>query len=458
MWHGRTTEIRSQYVVQAARLPAGEPPAPRKLSTWSFKKLQLTSSSPILCVFLGAARFSEPPQTILGREDCPMLHRSAAIVIVLALYISLPFECRAAESVDSLIQAVVKQRSGTPEGRAAWNRLAAAGPGALPAILKALNTADTVTANWLRTAFDRIFEQALRADKGRPIDTDVLLAFAREPRNSGRARRLALEVVERLQPGTSARLYPGWLDDPEFRYEAVEVALAKADALVKTNKEMARVVYRKAFAAVRDLQQARKVAAALEKTGVHVSVAKHLGFLTDWYVIGPFDANGMKGFKTVYPPERGIDLKVELEGKGKKVRWIRFRAPEPPPSAGGPHVALVNLIVSLGNADDAVAYAYTEINVARAQDVEFRGAADDNFTVWVNGKREFGFEEYRNGVRLDRHRFPVKLRAGKNTVLVKICQFPATSEPNWEFLLRIVDKMSKGIDFTTALPEVKHGK
>jgi hypothetical protein len=114
-------------------------------------------------------------------------------------------------------------------------------------------------------------------------------------------------------------------------------------------------------------------------------------------------------------------------------------------------VALVNLREALGDADDAVAFAYTEFTLARARPAEFRGAADDNFTVWVNGKKEFGFEEYRNGVRLDRHRFRVKLRAGKNTVLVKICQYPANSEPNWEFLLRVVDDTGKGIGYRTAL-------
>ena len=57
-----------------------------------------------------------------------------------------------------------------------------------------------------------------------------------------------------------------------------------------------------------------------------------------------------------------------------------------------------------------MAYAYTAFACRPRREVEFRGAADDNFTVWVNGQRVFGFEEYRNGVRLDRHRFPVKLK------------------------------------------------
>src|SRR5439155_15311334 len=132
-----------------------------------------------------------------------------------------------------------------------------------------------------------------------------------------------------------------------------------------------------------------------------------------------------------------------------------YHVREPPPNSGGPHVALVNLREPLGDASDAVAYAYTMLEVAAPREVEFRGAADDHFTVWVNGKRVFAFEEYRNGVRLDRHRFRVKLKAGENTILVKVVQAPVdvtNPAPNWEFLLRLVaDESGKGLAFKSAL-------
>jgi hypothetical protein len=386
-----------------------------------------------------------------------MLGRTVSRFILVAVGVSLMAGPEPDRRLSRDIDQVAKQGRGSAAGRAAWNRVVAAGPAALPRILSAMDRRDIVAANWLRTAFDRIVEESLQTNRGKGIDVEALLAFARDERRQGRARRLALEVVERLRPGTSGGFYPGWLYDPEFRYEAVEVVIKAGDALVKESQRAKAVAaYRKAFAAVRDLQQAKTVAARLEKAGVRVSVARHLGFLTDWYVIGPFDAMGLKGFKTVYAPEKSVDLAAELQGKEGKVRWKRYRVRETPPTAAGAHVALVNLREPLGDADDAVGFAYTEFTVRRACESEFRGAADDNFTVWVNGKREFGFEEYRNGVRFDRHRFRVKLKAGKNTVLVKVCQYLASAEPNWEFLLRVVDDTGKGIDFTDALPAAKN--
>ncbi len=353
------------------------------------------------------------------------------------------------------IDAILAQGRGTEQGRAAWDRLSAAGPEALVPILDRMSATDTVKANWLRTAFDRIAERELKAG-GKQIDGDALLAFARDPARAGRARRLALEVVERLRPGTSTKLYSGWLDDPEFRYEAVEQLLVSVQQSLKASEaKRAQDAFRRAFDAARDQQQLRDAAAGLAKVGESVSVARRMGFLTDWYVIGPFDGMGQTGIRRDYPPEHQIDLSAELDGQGRKVRWKRYRVREPAPTVRSGHQALVNLRdrEALGDADDAVGFAYTEFSIPHAVEAEFRGAADDNLTVWVNGRKAFAFEEWRNGVRLDRHRFKVALPAGKNAVLVKVCQSAAPNpEPNWEFFLRIVDATGRGLEMKSLLP------
>jgi hypothetical protein len=354
------------------------------------------------------------------------------------------------------IDLLVRQGRGTADGRAAWERLSDAGPDALLPLLEKMNTGDTVAANWLVTAFDRIAERALK-DGGKGIDVAGLNGYVHDRAKQGRARRLALEVAETLRPGTRDKLYAGALDDPEFRYEAVTRVLDTAQASLKAkSEEIARKQFRTAFDAARDQQQLRDAAAGLAQLGTTVSVAEQMGFLTDWYLVGPFDSKNKQGFRIEYPPERKVDLSADLPGQSDSVRWKRYRVKEPAATTRGGHQALVNLRekAALGDADDAVAFAYTEFTVPKAVDAEFRGAADDNMTVWVNGIRVFGFEEWRNGVRLDRHRFKAALKEGKNTVLVKICQTPAPNpEPNWEFFLRVVDSTGQGIRMKPALPE-----
>lgn len=347
-----------------------------------------------------------------------------------------------ADEVDDLVRDLK-----TPaKARAAWDKLVEAGPPALPRLLQALDTPDTATANWLRTAFDRIVESAERNKQ--PLGLDALHTFAKDQKRQGRARRLALEVVEKHRPGSRAALLREALNDAEFGYDAIELAMEEL-AKKPSSKEVALKSYRDLYAASRDQDQGRKLAAELKKLGVTVSLAEHMGFIRHWHVVGPFDANVMKGFTTAYPPEKGVDLKATYEGKdGKKLTWKAFEAPE---TWSGRHQALVSLPAALGDADDAVGYAFATLRVDKAGPVEFRGSADDNFTVWVNGERVFGFEEYRNGVRLDRHRFIVNLKAGDNSILVKICQSKSEDgnrEPNWEFFLRLCDPTGKGIAYT----------
>src|SRR5262249_60720380 len=114
---------------------------------------------------------------------------------------------------------------------------------------------------------------------GRPIAAASLRASARDGRRRGRARRLALEVVERLRPGTRQRLLPGWLDDPEFRYDAVEQRLAALERDKETPRERAVAAYREVFEAARDLEQARRVANRRKALRARGSVAAHPGTL-----------------------------------------------------------------------------------------------------------------------------------------------------------------------------------
>src|SRR5262249_37448278 len=151
-------------------------------------------------------------------------------------------------------------------------------------------------------------------------------------------------------------------------------------------------LYRKGFAAARDLQQVKTLAGRLRTLGVTVRVTDHLGFLGDWYLIGPFDAQGMKGFRASFPPEKQIDLDAELDGKRGKPRWKHYQYREPAPATLPSAGPMINLRDPLGDAEDAVAYAYTAFRVPAETAVEFRGAADDNLAVWVNGERVFGFE------------------------------------------------------------------
>jgi hypothetical protein len=380
-----------------------------------------------------------------------MRARASLTCWILLVHSAQAAEPHPAKPLLDAVRAVKPEAIGSPAARTAWGKLVAAGPAVLPDLLDALDTPDTAVANWLRTAFDRIVEAELK-NGGKRLEAELFLKYADDPRRQGRARRLALELADRLRPGTRDQRLPGWIDDPEFGSDAIDFELAR---LPMANLDAAALLtrYRQLFAAARDIEQARAIARKLKEKNVEVSVADHLGFLRHWLVVGPFPGNLPKGYAAVFPPEEKLDLAAEYTGKGDKpIRWQRLAVPE----AATGRLGVVDLFKPLGEPEDAVGYAYTAFDSPSDQEVEFRGSADDNFQVWVNGRRVFGLEEYRNGLRIDRHRFRVPLRVGRNTVLVKVCQGKSdggSADTTFEFVLRVCDPTGKGVHLANALPD-----
>lgn len=134
-----------------------------------------------------------------------------------------------------------------------------------------------------------------------------------------------------------------------------------------------------------------------------------------WHYIGPFDNRNWSGFDTAYPPEKDIDLAAVYDGKnGQKIAWkelTNFQL--------GVAVDFVQLFP-----DDSlwgVVYLYHEMDVAEAADVPISLGSDDTLSVWLNGERLLHRRVYRV-VRPNDDIALLRLRPGKNRLLVKVCQ------------------------------------
>ena len=67
--------------------------------------------------------------------------------------------------------------------------------------------------------------------------------------------------------------------------------------------------------------------------------------------------------------------------------------------------------------------------------------------VWVNGELAGTNHVYHTGMEIDQYKFSVKLKAGLNTILLKVCQNEQT-EPwaqRWQFQLRVCDDLGGAI-------------
>ncbi|RKU27709.1 hypothetical protein C6497_10830 [Candidatus Poribacteria bacterium] len=163
-----------------------------------------------------------------------------------------------------------------------------------------------------------------------------------------------------------------------------------------------------------------------EEAAVHI---QKTGFVTEdaWMVLGPFDNGDGIGYNTPYIPEdiTEIDSKIRYDGQNEPVNWKRFTD------------AKIDGYIYLPkkNVKWQVTYAFATVTSPDTREVEFRFDSEDQGKLWLNGKEEFSHTKT-FPVRIDTYTFPVTLKQGKNSILVKVC----LEYTRCAFTLRITDK------------------
>ncbi len=348
-----------------------------------------------------------------------------------------------AASFDDQVKAIL---SVGPEGKghaaaiAAVKDLSQGSPDTLVPLLKAFQDASPLATNWLRGAFENVADRQLKATGKLPADK--LEAFVKDTKNNPEARRLAYEWLIKVEPAATDRLIPGMLRDasPEFRRDAVRRLIESATTAREAMKQDEAIkLYRDALAGAVDDDQVKAIVEPLRDMKQQVDLQKHFGFLTDWYLAGPFDNAGTKGFDVVYPPEKGVDLSAKYEGKMGEVVWQKY--------ATADEYGVFNIAKQLSPYKGAAMYAYTTFTSDKAQAVDFRLGTPNAWKLWVNGELVFGRDEYHRGTQLDQYRVKARLRAGANTILLKICQNEQTEDwaQDYKYQIRVCDSTGAAI-------------
>lgn len=340
------------------------------------------------------------------------------------------------------IKAVGPEGKGNADAAKAWKELVGLGTPALIPAIAAMKDANPIAVNWLRSAVNAI------ADK-KPLPAKELEAFVLDRMNGGEGRRLAYEILVTADATTPKRLLPDMLDDPSagLRRDAVAVVIGEADASLKNgDAAAAEKAFRKALTSARDNDQVDHIAKQLKTMKIDVDFVKHFGLIPHWKLITPFDNVGMKGYPVVYPPEMEIDLKKSYIGKeAAQAKWVDHVTKDPR--------GVVDLNKALGNLKGTIAYAYTEIDSAKEQQIQIRAGCITALKIYLNGKLVFAREEYHHGQSMDQHVGFGTLKPGKNTILIKVCQNEQKEmwAQNWQFSLRLCDELGGAVPFKVTL-------
>ncbi|MBI1830183.1 MAG: hypothetical protein HYR84_01885 [Planctomycetes bacterium] len=357
-----------------------------------------------------------------------------------------------AQEVQSLllkIKTVGKEGAGNVEASKAWKELVALGPGVVPDVLSGMNDANPIAVNWLRTAVEAIH------DKPHPTKMPVakIEAFLNDTKNAGHSRRLAYECLVKLDPNTPNRYLPKMLDDPsaELRRDAVQRKLDHGKVAAFESRDSQQKFYESLLKSARDRDQVDAVCKVLkEEFQIDVDLTKHYGFVTRWLLIGSFDNRKGVGFNTVYPPERGFEIKAVYPAKDDgQARWREHVTAKP--------LGLVDLNEVVGKHKGAVVYGYAAVESASERPVDIRAASNNAVRMWLNGKEIYFREEYHHGMAMDQHTGKGVLKAGRNEILIKVCQNEQTDSwaQLWSFQVRVCDYLGAAVPVTNVTERIK---
>ena len=329
---------------------------------------------------------------------------------------------------------------GTNAAHAAMKKLSSSGPESLPTIAASFSKANPLAANWLRSAFETIASRAL--DQGQQLPADELQTFIANTKNDPRARRMVFEWLSKVDKKLGDKMIPGLLLDPspEFRRDAVARLIRAGGKAQKTNKKDDAIqLFEKAMSGAVHADQVDSIVEALDELGKKVDVQKHFGFLPDWHLIGPFDNKDRKGFAVSYPPESKVDLSGTYNGQLGEVSWKEYSTDD--------SYGLLNIADQIKNYKGSCMYAFTEFESKDPTEVEFRLGTPNAWKLWLNGKLIFEREEYHRSTQMDQYRVPVKLTAGRNTILLKVCQNEQTQEwaQRYQYQFRVCNSTGSGI-------------
>jgi hypothetical protein len=160
-------------------------------------------------------------------------------------------------------------------------------------------------------------------------------------------------------------------------------------------------------------------------------VARGLGFITEWKMIGLFPAPEGQELTFAHPPEREIGFDATYKGTTGDVRWKSVTAPGP--------FGIIDIqeMFHPTNTDKTVAYFYAEVDFlgdGRNPYFEFRLGTNDGGVLWVNGQRVLSSEVERS-LLPDSDRVWARLKKGRNRILVKVYN----AGNKFEFCLRMLD-------------------
>ncbi len=204
------------------------------------------------------------------------------------------------------------------------------------------------------------------------------------------------------------------LDNPAVQAEAALAATQIAKAVSGANRDLAETTLKKVLAVTKDAGQKAAVEAALKQ------IEALADYVTAWQVAGPYRESG-KDYAALF------DIAFAPETAPETANWRLM-----PVGTDSARPWLLDLLKLYGG-EQCVAYLRTGVYSETEQPAVLELGSDDGVKVWLNGKPVYAHNIARP-LTPGSDKASVKLRAGWNSILLKITQ----NNLGWECCARLV--------------------
>jgi hypothetical protein len=175
-------------------------------------------------------------------------------------------------------------------------------------------------------------------------------------------------------------------------------------------------------------QQQANALRALGRNDAALQLSQQQGFVSDAWILGPFDNERGAGYDRTLAPELGMALDARATGKSRELGWRRNPAPQHP-------LGRVLLHELLRPVDDAVAYAATLLESERETAALLVLSTACSYKLWLGGEL-VAARDARRPLTPDQDWIPVRLRAGRSELLLKLAN---EDQGWWGYALRVAD-------------------
>ncbi len=303
------------------------------------------------------------------------------------------------------------RRLADPATLSVLQEAAAKGPSAGPAVSGMIRIATKLEKDKRADAL-RIYHEALKLAK------------------RDKEQKAALDRLAGLADASSFDAVRPFLTKGGAKTQAAEVMLAVGVKLPDDRKADGIAALQAALAIVPNSGRAKPALETLKKWGVDVDLAREAGFVTHWWLTGPFPSPDKKMFDGKAFPEDKVDLGAKTKAGGKEYTWKKIHAS----SADG----ILDLRKLVAEADNVACYAYAEVTSDKARNVLLKIGSDDDVVCWLNGKKIHANKVDR-GIAVDADVVKTRLDKGANRILLKVLN----GGSHWQMCLRITDRKNK---------------